>query len=72
MEDDYDNFEDDAENDAEDETKVDFENEIAEESLVFPAKHVSRLRKLSFGFVGLLLVLVGLINLAMIFWLLSR
>ena len=67
MEDDYDDFEDDAEDDA----KVDFENEIAEEPLVPPAKHVSRIRKLSFSFVALLLVLVGLINLAMILWFLA-
>ena len=61
-----------AEAEAESDVKVDFENEIAEEPLVPPAKHVSRLRKLSFSFVALLLVLVGLINLAMIIWFLSR
>ena len=72
MEDDYDEFEEAADDDAEEDGKVDFENEIAEEPLVPPAKHVSRIRKLSFGFVALLLVLVGLINLAMILWILSR
>ena len=62
----------DAEDEAESEVKVDFKNEIAEEPLVPPAKHISRIKKLSFSFVALLLVLVGLINLAMILWFLSR
>jgi hypothetical protein len=73
---DDDDFEADTEVDADDEAesdvKVDFENEIAEEPLVPPAPHLSRLRKLSFSFVALLLVLVGLINLAMIIWFLWR
>jgi hypothetical protein len=68
MDDDYDDVEDDAGFDV----KVDFQNEIAEEPLVPPAKHVSRIKKLSFSFVALLLVLIGLINLAMILWFLSR
>ena len=68
MDDDYDDVEDDAGFDV----KVDFKNEIAEEPLVPPAKHVSRIKKLSFSFVALLLVLIGLINLAMILWFLSR
>lgn len=68
MEDDYDNFEDDAQA----ETKIDFKNEIPDEPLVPPAKPVSRIRKLSSSFVALLLILVGLINLAMIIWILSR
>jgi hypothetical protein len=68
MEDDSDEFDD----EVEDDINVDFKNEIAEEPLVPPAKHISRLRKLSFSFVGLLLILVGLINLAMIVWFLSR
>jgi hypothetical protein len=68
MEDDYDNLED----DAEDDVKVDFGNEIDDEPLVPPAKHSPRLKKLSFSFVALLLVLVGLFNLAMILWFLSR
>ena len=55
MEDDYNEFEADAEDDA----KVDFKNEIPDEPLVPPAKHVSRIRKLSFSFVGLLLILVA-------------
>jgi hypothetical protein len=68
MDDDYEDVEDDAGFDV----KVDFQNEIAEEPLVPPAKHVSRIKKLSFSFVALLLVLIGLINLAMILWFLSR
>ena len=68
MEDDYDEIVDDAQGDA----KVDFKNEIDDEPLVPPAKHVSRVRKLSFSFVALLLVLVAVINLAMILWFLSR
>ena len=68
MDDDYDDVEDDAGFDV----KVDFQNEIAEEPLVPPAKHVSRIKKLSFSFVALLLVHIGLINLAMILWFLSR
>jgi hypothetical protein len=58
--------------DAEDDVKVNFKNEIPDESLVPPAKPVSRIRKLSFSFVALLLILVGLINLAMILWILWR
>ena len=72
MEDDSDSFEYDADDDAEGNIKDDFVNEIAEEPLVPPAKHFSRIRKLSFGFVAVLLVLIGLINLAMIIWFLSR
>ena len=68
IDDDYHDVEDDAGFDV----KVDFQNEIAEEPLVPPAKHVSRIKKLSFSFVALLLVLIGLINLAMILWFLSR
>ena len=72
MDDDDGNF-DSLNDDAKDSVKkVDFENEIAEEPLILPAKPVSRIRKLSFSFVALLLVLVGLINLAMILWFLSR
>ena len=72
MEDDDDDF-DSLDDNAQDGVKeVDFENEIADEPLIPPAKPVSRIRKLSFGFVALLLVLVGLINLAMILWFLSR
>jgi hypothetical protein len=63
---------DDFEADAEDYAKVDFNNEIAEEPLIPPVKRFRRLRELSFGVVGLLLVLIGLINLAMILWYLSR
>ncbi len=62
MEDDFDELEPAAEEDA----KVDFKNEIAEEPLVPPAKRFRRIRELSFGVVGLLLVLVAIINLAMI------
>jgi hypothetical protein len=68
MEDDYDEIVDDAEGDA----KVDFKNEIAEEPLVPPVKRFRRIRELSFGVVALLLVLVGLVNLVMIFWFLLR
>ena len=68
MEEDYDEFE----ADAQDDVKVDFKNEIPDESLVPPAKPVSRIRKLSSSFVGLLLILVALINLAMIVWFLSH
>ena len=68
MEDDYGDFEANAQEDA----KVDVKNEIPDEPLVPPAKPVSRITKLSFSFVALLLVLVGLINLAMILWILSR
>ena len=63
---------DDFEEDAEDDVKVDFKNEIPDEPLVPPAKPVSRLRSLSFSFVALLLILVAIINLAMILWFLSR
>ncbi len=70
------NFEADAETDAavdaEGGANVDFKNQIPEEPLVPPAKHVSRIRKLSFSFVAFLLVLVGIVNLAMIIWFLSR
>ena len=55
-----------------DDAKVDFKNEIPDEPLVPPAKPVSRLRKVSASFVGLLLILVALINLAIIIWFLSR
>jgi hypothetical protein len=68
MEDDYDNFEDDGENDV----KVDFENEIDEELPIPVAKHAALRKKLSFSFVALLLVLIGLFNLVMIIWFLSR
>lgn len=68
MEDDSDQFE----ADAQDNIQVDFKNEIPDVSLVPPAKHVSRIRKLSSSFVGLLLILVALINLAMIVWFLSH
>ena len=68
MEDDYDEIVDDAQGDA----KVDFKNEIPDEPLVPPAKPVSRIRKLSSSFVGLLLILVAIINLAMIIWFLSH
>ena len=68
MEDDYDEIETDAQDDA----KVDFKNEIPDESLVPPAKRFRRIRELSFGVVVLLLVLIGLINVAMILWFLSR
>ena len=68
MDDDYDEVEDGAENGA----TVDFENEVPEEPLVPTAKRFRRIRELSFGVVALLLVLVGLVNLVMILWLLSR
>jgi hypothetical protein len=68
MEDDNDEIEDDAEEDA----KLHFENEIPEEPLAPPPKRFFRLKLLSFSFVAVLLVLVGLINLAMIVWFLSR
>ncbi len=68
MDDDFDELEPAAEVDG----KVDFKNEIAEEPLVPPAPRASRIRKLSFSFVALLLVLVGLINVAMIVWFLWR
>jgi hypothetical protein len=68
MEDNYDEIVDDAQGDA----KVDFKNEIAEEPRVPPVKRFRRIRELSFGVVALLLVLVGLVNLVMILWLLSR
>jgi hypothetical protein len=68
MEDDYGEFEANTEAAA----KVEFKNEIPDEPLVPPAKHVSRIRKLSSSFVALLLVLVAIINLAMIIWFLSR
>jgi hypothetical protein len=56
----------------EDAQKIDFKNEIPDEQLVPPPKHVSRIRKLSSSFAALLLVLVALINLAMIIWFLLR
>ena len=68
MEDDFDEVADDAEVDA----KIDFKNEIPDEPLVPPAKRFRRIRELSFGAVALLLVLVGLINLAVILWFLLR
>jgi hypothetical protein len=63
-----DEYEDNPEVDA----KLDFVNEIAEEPLAPPPKRFRRIRELSFGVVALLLVLLGLINLAMILWFLSR
>ena len=68
MDEDFDEVADDAEVDA----KIHFKNEIPDEPLVPPAKHVSRIRKLSSSFVGLLLILVALINLVMIIWFLSH
>jgi hypothetical protein len=68
MDDDFDEIADDTEVDA----KIDFKNELADEPLVPSAKRFRRIRELSFGVVGLLLVLVGLINLAMIIWFLLR
>jgi hypothetical protein len=62
----------DIEDDGEDVPKVDFKNEIPDEPLVPSPKHVSRIRKLSSSFVGLILILLALINLAMIVWFLSR
>jgi hypothetical protein len=59
--------------DAEDDVKkAEFERAIAQEPLIPPTKPVSRIRRLSLGFVTLLLVLVGLINLAMIVWFLAH
>ena len=63
---------DEYENNPEVDAKLDFVNEIAEEPLAPPPKRFRRIRELSFGIVALLLVLVGLINLAMIVWFLSR
>jgi hypothetical protein len=63
---------DEYENNTEVDAKVDFVNEIAEEPLAPPPKRFRRIRELSFGIAALLLVLVGLINLAMIVWFLSR
>ena len=63
---------DEYENNTEVDAKLDFVNEIAEEPLAPPPKRFRRIRELSFGIVALLLVLVGLINLAMIVWFLSR
>lgn len=68
MDEDFDEVADDAEVDG----KIDFKNEIPEEPLVPPAKRFHRLRELSFGVVALLLVLIGLANLAMILWILLR
>ena len=61
-----------AEDDTEVDAKVVYKNEIPEEPLVAPVKRFRRIRELSFGVVAILLVLVGLINLAMILWFLSR
>jgi hypothetical protein len=63
---------DDIGDDGEDVPKVDFKNEIPDEPLVPPAKPVSRIRKLSFSFGGLLLILVAIINLAVIVWFLTH
>lgn len=68
MEDDTDEIEDYADEDV----KLDFKNEIAEEPLALPPKRFFRLKVLSFSFVAFLLVLVGLVNLAMIVWFLLR
>jgi hypothetical protein len=68
MDEDFDEVADDAEVDA----KIDFKNEIPEEPLLPPAKRFRRIRELSFGAVALLLVIIGLINLAMILWFLLR
>lgn len=68
MDDDFEEFEEDAENG----DTVGFENEIAEEPLAPPPKRFFHLKVLSFSLVAVLLVLVGLINLAMIVWLLLR
>lgn len=67
-EDDFEEFEEDAENG----DKVGLENQIAEEPLAPPPKRFFRLKLLSFSFVAVLLVLVGLINVAMIVWFLTR
>ena len=64
--------EDEYDNNPEVDAKLDFVNEIAEEPLAPPPKRFRRIRELSFGVVALLLVLVGLINLAMIVWFLTR
>ena len=58
--------------DSEDDAQSDFESEIAKERLVPPPKRFFRMRELSYVFIAVLLVLVGLINVAMIFWFLSR
>ena len=67
-----DDFEVDAETDAEGGGNVAFKNQIPDEPLVPPAKPVSRIRKLSFSIVAFLLVLVAFINLALIIWFLLR
>jgi hypothetical protein len=63
---------DDFEAGGEEDAKVEFANEIADEPLVPPPKPVSRIRKLSFSFVTLLLLVVAVLNLAMIVWFLLR
>ena len=67
-----DDGEDDFEDGGEEESRLHFANEIADEPLVPPPKPVSRLRKLSFSFVTFLLLLVAVLNLAMIVWFLLR
>jgi hypothetical protein len=67
-----DDGDDDFEADAEEDAKVQFANEIADEPLVPPPKPVSRFRKLSFSLVTVLLLLVALLNLALIVWFLLR
>jgi hypothetical protein len=70
MDDDADD--DDFEEGGEEEARVQFANEIADEPLVPQPKPVSRLRKLSFSVVTFLLLLVAFLNLAMIVWFLLR
>ena len=67
-----DDGEDDFEDGGEGNTKLEFANEIADEPLVPQPKPVSRIRKLSFTFVTLLLLFVAILNLAMIVWFLLR
>ena len=64
--------EDDPEEGGEENDRLEFVNEIADEPLVPPAKPVSRLKKLSFSLVTLLLLVIAFLNLAMIVWLLLR
>ena len=67
-----DDEDDDFEDGREEDINLQFANEIADEPLVPPAKPVSRLKKLSFSLVTLLLLLIAFLNLAMIVWFLLR
>jgi hypothetical protein len=64
--------EEDFEEGGDENARLEFVNEIADEPLVPPAKPASRLKKLSFSLVTVVLLLIAVLNLAMIVWFLLR